>query len=188
MYFGYEALKAGDWKRALEFYRTALRIWPDLPQKLVAFNYQYGKLLLDMGRLDEAAVVFARAAAMDPTSSVPHYNLGLIYGRWGKYRDSEAALLKSLELNSEEPETYNTLSRLMIEVGRYNEAVSWAEKAIRRKPDFLWSHFNRAWALEKLGRLQEAKAGYERVQALDPGLGEAAARLAHLRSLMARGS
>ncbi len=65
----------------------------------------------------------------------------------------------------------------MIELGRFDEAVAAADEALKRDPAFIWAHFNRAWALERMGRLAEAVAGYRRVLALDPTLAEVRQRL-----------
>ena len=60
--------------------------------------------------------------------------------------------------------------------------MSAADEAIRRDPSLLWAHFNRAWAMEKLGRFNEAAAGYEKALKLDPSLEEAKQRLLSLQA------
>lgn len=172
----------GDRGQALEAYQTALRLYPDYPRRNVGFNNDYGNLLLELGRVEEAVEFLERAATLDPQWSIPQYNLGLAYAKQGRYPEAEDAFRRALALNPEDPDIYNSLSRLLIELGRFEEALAAAEAAIERKPEFLWAHFNRAWALEGLGRLEEAAAGYERVLTLDPALEDVKRRLRGLRA------
>jgi tetratricopeptide (TPR) repeat protein len=72
----------------------------------------------------------------------------------------------------------------LIEQGRFAEALEEADAALQQDPDFLLALGNRAWALEGLGRLEEAAAGYERVLAKNPDFTDLRAKLAGLRSRM----
>jgi tetratricopeptide (TPR) repeat protein len=182
LYFGTLAGERREWTEGRELFHSALRIRPDLVERDAIFNRRYGKLLMDSGKADEALAYLERAAKLQPKLSISYYNLGLAYGRTGRYPEAESALKRSLELNPERPDTYNTLSRLYIELGRWKEAAEMADQSIKRRPDFAWAHFNRAWALEKSGRMEEALASYEKAYSLEGGVDEIRKRVDHLRA------
>jgi tetratricopeptide (TPR) repeat protein len=138
-----------------------------------------------MARTDEAVERFQRAVDLSPQWSLPWYNLGLAYAKQGRFKETEAALQRALSLNREDPDIYSSLSRLLLEQKRFAEALRAAEAAIKRRPGFVWAHFNRAWALEGLGRFQEAASGYEHVLVLDSTLGDVKRKLISVQQRMA---
>ncbi len=60
------------------------------------------------------------------------------------------------------------MSFVLWKQGRYEEALAAANEAIRLKPNFVEARFNRARALESLGRFDDAIAEFERVLKLKP--------------------
>jgi tetratricopeptide (TPR) repeat protein len=182
LYLGSLAGERGDWAGAFELFHTGLRLQPELVARDSVFNRRYGKLLMDSGKIEESLGYLQRAARLRPRESLSFYNLGLAYGRLGRYREAEVALKRSLELNPERSDTYNTLSRLYIELGRWQEAVEAADESIHRKPEFVWAHFNRAWALERSGKTGEALASYEKAYSIDPEVEEIRKKLDDLRA------
>jgi tetratricopeptide (TPR) repeat protein len=181
LYFGSLTAERGELSESYDLFQAALRVHPDIATRDSGFNRRYGKLLMDSGKLEESLVYLEQAAKLQPRESRSYYNLGLAYGRLGRYRESEATLKKSLELNPENAPTYNTLSRLYIELGRWEEATEAADESIKRAPEFVWAHFNRAWALEKLGRMEEALASYEKAYSLEGSMDEIRKKVDDLR-------
>jgi tetratricopeptide (TPR) repeat protein len=59
-----------------------------------------GNDLLDEGRLPEAEAAFMRAAEADPTWYAPWYNLGLLYKRQHRWRESVQASQRAVECNA----------------------------------------------------------------------------------------
>ena len=96
---------------------------------------------------------------------------------------------RALSLNPEIPLFRAAFSRFLIERGRFEEGLAEADAVLRRDPAFVWALYNRALALEALGRLEEAMRAYERVRAL-PSAPEAARQDAErkLHELRARGA
>ena len=117
------------------------------------------------------------AVRLDPQWSATRYNLGLAYVRQRRYEEAEAQWQRALALNPHAPHIHNSLSRLFIERGQF--------AALQQDPDFLLALGNRAWALEGVGRLEEAAAGYERVLEKNPGFSDLRFRLDRLRERLA---
>ena len=173
-------------EQALAAYQTALGLYPDYLTTHAGFATNLGSLLLDLGRTKEAGEVLELAVAVNPQWSVTHYNLGLVYAKLGQYDKAEEAWRQALSLRPEDPQVHSSLSRLAIERGRYAEGLAEAESALAGDPQYVMAQYNRALALQAMGRLEEAAAGYERVLAL-PSAPEEAKRdvIRKLRDLRA---
>src|SRR5689334_13260330 len=63
---------------------------------------------------------------------------------------------------------YSVLSHAHFFAGRYTEALSWTEMAIREKPEFLLPHYIAAASNALAGRLADARRAMGRVHQLDP--------------------
>ena len=73
---------------------------------------------------------------------------------------AEIALMRALELNSEDASTWNTLAALHIRMGKLEEAVEESKRAIELNQNFSSAYYNLAFALEEQGQDQEAKGNY----------------------------
>ncbi|HEY3888586.1 MAG TPA: sulfotransferase [Caulobacteraceae bacterium] len=103
--------------------------------------------------------------------------------RDGLYLDALADLKQARALSPRDVPTLNALGLCLARLDRTAEAVEAFEAAVAVDPDFAPAHFNRGWASEALGDLDQARASLERAQALNPN---DPAPLAHLASLAAR--
>lgn len=182
VFIGKSLMDRGERAEALQEYETALRLYPDYAGTDPSFNAGYGDLLLHAGRIEEGLRALERAVSLDPQWSSLHYNLGLAYARQERYEQAEQEWRQALALYPDAPHIRSSLSRLLIERGRFAEALTEAESALQQDPEFVLAIGNRAWALEGLGRLEEAAAGYERVLAKNPSFEDLRARLQRLRA------
>jgi len=153
----------GSLEEALAEYRTALNIYPDYTDVSAHFATSYGHALLDLGHSSEALIAFEKAVTANPRWSRTYYNLGLIYAQLGQYDKAERAWSQAVALSPDDPQIHSSLSRLAIERGRYEEGLAEADRALAKAPGLIMAAYNRALALQGLGRLAEAAATYERV-------------------------
>ena len=160
-------------KRALMEYRRAMDLYPDYLNRHSTLALNFGSVLFDLGHMDEALEAMKLAVSLSPWWSRTHYDLGLVYARLKQYEQAEAAWNQALALRPHDVELRSRLSRLLIERGRYSEGLAVADAALARDPDFVLAAYNRALALQALGRVEEAVVGYERVLAI-PGAPEEA--------------
>ena len=97
--------------------------------------------------------------------------------------DNEAALpllLRARELAPRHADLLNALGTCLTRLERPREAVEAFDTALRIAPKEARLHLGRALALEDLGELDAARAGFEQVLALDPAASGALSRLAVL--------
>jgi len=86
---------------------------------------------------------------------------------------AEAADRRVLALQPAHAHAYLNLGFMMCEAQRCEEAVSLLDEAILHCPDDPLVHYNRAVALEGLGRVAEALESYEQCLRLQPDLADA---------------
>ncbi|WP_412067901.1 tetratricopeptide repeat protein [Rubrivirga sp. IMCC43871] len=112
---------SGETDRAIERYDEAIQRQPDNP----AFRYNYGALLLQAERYDDAIVQLQRATELDPTNSDAFYNLGAAY-------QNLAAALNERANNTEDVDeagVCDALFRVYTQLGRVDDAEGVAECA-----------------------------------------------------------
>lgn len=96
-------------------------------------------------------------------------------------RGSEHAYRKGLELLAEPHYgAYANLGVLLVEGGRYVEALAVFDKALQHFPEDGLLHFNRAVVLEELAREEEAASSYSKCLELEPDYADAHYNLARL--------
>jgi tetratricopeptide (TPR) repeat protein len=139
----------GDFAGATHHYQQSKRFAPrDLPAYIML-----GNLLVDLGRLDEAAAEFqaaiqARTRETDKTLVArAYYNLGNTYARQERLTDA---------------------------IAQYN-------LAIQAHPGYPNGYYGRGWAMERLGRRDDAQRDYQAALELNPDYGDARIALEQLR-------
>ena len=90
----------GDTTRAMQAYRQQIRQNPEN----ATYRYNYGSLLLNANRYDEAAEQLARAVEYDPNDPKKQYNLGAAYLNQGvALQDSLVSVRDSLMAREQSP-------------------------------------------------------------------------------------
>ena len=114
-----------DWKGAEREATRAI----ELNSNLAAAHEFYGWLLTLMGRTEEAVVELKRAQSLDPISLLIQKNLATAY--WVGHQNEQAIeqCRKLLELNQDYAPALGMLGQAYAEQGKYEEAVSHAQKA-----------------------------------------------------------
>lgn len=82
-------------------------------------------------------------------------NLGIAYMRQGQL-DKAEEVLDQARATEGRFSTYINLSSLALRERRFEEALAWADTAVLKAPNVDQAHFNRAMALARLDRIDEA--------------------------------
>ena len=82
---GQLAAKRGDTQTAFRDDSRAVELQPSDPDALV----ELGKVLMTMNEHDKAQEMFERAVKADPSNTVAHYRLSMLYRRQGKTADAD---------------------------------------------------------------------------------------------------
>ena len=97
------------------------------------------------GELDQAVDLYRKSIELGPTAEA-HTFLGWTYSFQRKYREAIAECRKAIEVDPEFGNPYNDIGAYLIELGRWDEAIPWFEKAIEapRYDPRHFPHFNLA--------------------------------------------
>src|SRR5690242_9588367 len=89
-----QARDQGQWERAADYYRQALRRRPQNPPIWV----QYGHVQKEAGHWTEAESAYRTAIAYDPGSADAHLQLGHVLKILGKKEEARSAYLRAVAL------------------------------------------------------------------------------------------
>ena len=167
---GSEDDRRGALIRAISHLDQAERLDTALPSVLFAERARYHAAL---GDADLAARDRVRAAQIAPTQSRDLTMLGTSLLASGDTAGAEVALRAAIAQDVTSLWAWFAMGHCHFEQGRYLEAAGDFSACVACGPEYAWSHFNRALALARAGRLLDAKVSYDRALELDPDLVEA---------------
>jgi Tfp pilus assembly protein PilF len=121
---------------------AALRLDPDQSEALIArgFNATYFRW-----KWDEASAAFERALRVNPNDAEVHNLYGDYFGIISDFANAEKFERRAMELDVLASVHASDLAALMVSMGRYDEAVVYAERAwkLQASENYLvlaWSH------------------------------------------------
>jgi tetratricopeptide (TPR) repeat protein len=144
--------------RAGKEYEQSFAIRPDS-----LYHADFGIVLLQAGRLSEAADQFARALEVNDGWPDVWHNLGAVRLEQGRLEKAAGAFRRAHQINPTEAETQAMLGRVLWQLGRREAAVKEWEGALRQDP-------RNATALAGLGLAQLRHAPERAAQQLTAAL------------------
>jgi adenylate cyclase len=123
----------------------------------------------DPQTLEQGLTLAQQALALDASLSVAHRALCWTYA-WKKQHDLAIDEgLKAIALDPNDADSYNMLSQALSLAGKPEEAIGFAEKAMRLNPHYPSAYISSlGWAYGLLGRDEEAIVALRRGVALNP--------------------
>lgn len=101
----------------------------EMNKKDAVASYQLGNLYANFGRLEEAERFWNKAAAAEPSMSIPWRNLGLYY--WVVMNDhekSESCYLNAIKARPLDQTLYRDLAKVLVDNNRIKDAITLLEK------------------------------------------------------------
>jgi adenylate cyclase len=118
---------------------------------------------------DKALAQGKKAVALNPNSATAHLYLGKVLTFADRREESIPEYKKAIRLNPIPPNRYLwSLGLSYGFTGRYEEAITWCEKAIHQEPNSLLAHVMMAVVYSWSGRDEEARGEAAEVLRLDP--------------------
>ena len=134
--------------------------------------------LLERNYYDEGIQIHQRLIRSDPTYWLSYYNLGNAYYKLGRYAEAEQVMVRAAQLNNINPRMFLYLAVIQMKTGHLKDAELNARQAVRMWPHGTGAHFILGEALEQEGDFTAAAQEFQSELDLNPGQGEARARLA----------
>jgi len=128
---------AAKYEEALEIQERLLKKGVDdrLANWASVIHNNYGLLLFELRRYEEAEEHYKRAIELNPDLAEAHYNYGNMLFEQKRYKEAEEHYKRAIELNPDLAEAHNNYGNMLSELGRYDEAEEHYKRAIELNPD-----------------------------------------------------
>jgi tetratricopeptide (TPR) repeat protein len=124
-------MQRGELETALEYFNVAHKTAPTY----IETHLNLSIALMNLGRLEEAALHARRAIELRPTNTFGYVTLGEVLLREDKPGEAEGWFRQSLSMTPELPRALRGLAVSLGMLGRYDEAIVLFERALRDDPD-----------------------------------------------------
>ena len=167
----------GNTSEAVKSYRYLINL--GLNDPIVYANY--GSILKDLGRLEEAELSIKNAIKHNPNFVQAYYVLASILQDQDKLEEAELSYRSAIRLKPDIAEAHSNLGTILRNIGKLEEAELSYRNAIKLKPDAAQLHFNYGSILKDLGRLEEAELSIRNAIKLNPDFARAYFSLSTLK-------
>jgi TolB-like protein/predicted Zn-dependent protease len=172
----YSARKVSGWvddldREVAESARLARHVMKHGKDDPVALYTAGMALAYVVGDLEDGGAMIEQALALDPNAA-----WGWLFAGWTKVwlGEPEAALeriARAMRLSPQDPQFFNMRTASAwahLLAGRHDEALSWAQSALREQPDYINALYVLAAGGALAGRIEEARAAVAQLQRFDP--------------------
>jgi len=173
-HLGIIADQRGNYPAAVQLINKSLAIAPD---DFSAWQ-NLGNIHSGRGRWQEAIACYRRALKIKPKSATLQKNLGVALRNCGQLDEAENCLREAMALTpTADPDLYYSLSEVLVQGGRLEEALAPMSEAVKLKPDN--AEFQRLLGqiYSHCGHLAEAEKALKKAIALKPEAPEFHSRL-----------
>jgi tetratricopeptide (TPR) repeat protein len=171
---GYAFQTQGLMNKALEHYRTSVKLKPGYPK----VHNNLGMVYQSRGLIDRAIEHYRIAVNLKPEYSYALYNLGNVYNLKGLYDMAIENYKAALELNPSNYRAQNNLGVAYKSQGLTEEAIDHYRAAIKIKPNYSEAYTNLGNAYRSQGLTDKAIEHYKAAIRFNPNNPEAHINLA----------
>ena len=132
--------RTGNFEKAEQHYQAAVRLNPN---QFPDAYYNYGVLLLEQGKKEEAEKAFRRALEIDPSYAAAHNDLGYVLQLQGKWSEAMGEYRKAIEEQPDFRQAHFNLGRILVNQEHYQEGIQQLQQTLTpvddRTPSFLYA-------------------------------------------------
>jgi tetratricopeptide (TPR) repeat protein len=150
---GGEALDAGKWELAAEYFRKGLELAPGDP----SLRHRLGTALFQMGDVRGAVDQFEQVVRTSPEHARSHFSLGVLMNANGRSAEAIERFSMALKYDPGYVEARVELAGVLGRSGKPQEALVEYEKVLALNPTQSHAAFGRAMTLVRLHRYEEAR-------------------------------
>jgi tetratricopeptide (TPR) repeat protein len=173
---------AGRPQEALTALDKAVKLAPDFAEA----HSNRGMVLRALGRLEQAAEAYGAAIRLRPAEAGFHFNLANTQEDSGDFAEAETSYRRSDSLRPRHARTLAGIARMLVRLGRTDEALETARRAVEANGSEPDAHLALGTVHRIRGELEDAVRALDRLVAVDPGNSEALFDRAMLRVHAAR--
>lgn len=150
--------RQGNWERAADEYRTAVRSEPDELEARLSL----GDMMLRLERHARAYNHFTESIRRFPGSPKPLLKMGNYYDSLDRPDLARDYYSQALFMDPDYSEALNNLAAIEIRNENFDEAVALLEMAVRAQPGYALPYLNLGIALENSGNAAAAAEAYQK--------------------------
>jgi protein O-GlcNAc transferase len=147
----------GQNEKAEAAYKRLVRMQPESDQAYFAL----GNFYADVGKLEDAAASFRRAAAKNTRNYLHRYMLGVVQFRLQNYPESAVSLETALKLNGSHADSYFWLGKIHLLRGEKEKALDCFERAVKLEPKHLGAYYQLGLLYARNGEKEKSKDAME---------------------------
>jgi len=148
---------------ALSFLEEAVKLNPKRPESYLLMGLTY----FQMEQYQEAKAKLEEGILHDPANAELHFNLGTAYDKLNLFDKVVREMEQTLELDPDHADALNYLGYSYADRGiNQEQALTLTQRAVALKPHNGYYVDSLAWALYKLGRVEEALEMIQRALSL----------------------
>jgi tetratricopeptide (TPR) repeat protein len=159
----------GKYQKAIEAFESAARRGAsadaemERQQRGVIYE-KIGEMNFHLVRFDEAIAALTSALKTNPASWRPRLLLGTVYMRRSRLEEAATEYSRVISANSRIAVAHEGLAQVNLELGRYTESATEAERALAIDPGLQSSRYIKAMALIRGGNEREGRIALEDYQ------------------------
>ena len=158
------SLQLRYWQNSITLFEHTI----DVTSNNWLIHNNYGNILKEMGRVDEAVEHFYESLRVRPNSAEVHNNLGNALGKLGKIDEEIEHYRKALKLKPKFPAAHYNLATALAKQGKTDEAIAEYREALRFGPRDVDALSNLGFALAEQGNFNKAIDYYKRALEIEP--------------------
>jgi len=159
-------LQLRHWRNSETLFKHAISV----TENNFTMHYNYGKVLSDESRFEEALVHFNQALQINPRDHEARNNKGLALLDLKKYDEASLCFKEALALRPGHYETILNMGLVMARQGKFAQAVKHFNMVLEMKPYWPRVHYNLGLALTQIGKLDDAFRHLTKALYLELGL------------------
>jgi tetratricopeptide (TPR) repeat protein len=166
---GVEALRKGDYKKALEAFTIFLQTHPNHSSA----HLYVGNCHSALGHWSEAIDSYKQVTRIQPSHAGAYYDMGVAYSKLGRHEDAINAYKNAVSNNPRDANAYYNMGIAYSKLGRHEDATKVYREVVRLEPNNASAYFNMGLSNYALGNNPEAIEAYKQVIKIKPDQAEA---------------
>lgn len=163
---GVQSTKARQYPEAIDAYRQALTLNPDLAEAHHELAFAFYKV----GKFKESIASSQQAIKLRPRDADSYRNLGLAYLALRQWKEAIAAFGQAIKIAPDDATTHYQLGLAYRNNDQADVAIEAFEEAVKLIPDFATAHYELGMTYLSLDEPQLATEQYNILAALNPKL------------------
>jgi tetratricopeptide (TPR) repeat protein len=145
-------------------------LWAKRTHQLVRKYPRDKRALQEMGNIyyfyyndmDKALSYYLKGLEVDQDFAPIHNMMGYTYRAKEQFEQAEEAFRTYIKLNPDEPNPYDSMGELLTKMGRFQDAIPYYQKAIKRNLTFSFSQGKIGINLGLMGKFDEGRAAIQK--------------------------